>query len=318
VFLFSFLMMPLISISQTDSPKIIDINKAAFKIIAIGDNPDFLATDEDNAWVIDDGHSKIHKISPTDKTPMLTIAIPQACTAPVVGFNSVWVMSCSEKKLYRIDNTTGRILAKISTGLADKNGEMSLSTGDGAIWLLSDSAGILVRINPKTNSIEKKITVRPHSYCTAYGFNSVWITNYVDNSVQKIDPATNSVTATIAVGAKPRFLTVGEHGVWTLNQGDGTVSKIDPLLNKTVATINVKAVGNGGDITSGAGKIWVVSTNVERPVQIINPLTDSVEIIYSQNPVAGKKFKVDGAARSSKSYVWVSGYYSKTVWVFKK
>jgi YVTN family beta-propeller protein len=209
-------------------------------------------------------------------------------------------------------------LATISTGLADKNGEMSLSAGDGAVWLLSDSAGILVRINPTTNSIEKKIMVKPHSYCTAYGFGAIWITNHRDNSVQKIDPATNTVTATIAVGAKPRFLTVGEHGVWTLNQGDGTVSKIDPLLNKTVGTINVKAVGNGGDITSGGGKIWIVSTNVERPVQIINPTTDRVETIYSQNPVAGKTLKVDGAARSSNNYVWVSGYYSKTVWVFKK
>jgi hypothetical protein len=83
-------------------------------------------------------------------------------------------------------------------------------------------------------------------------------------------------------------------------------------------TTNVKAVGGGGDITCSPGKIWVVSTNTQRPIQVINASTNKVETIYSQTPNAGKPFKVDGAARVSDNFVWLSGYHSKTIWIFKK
>jgi YVTN family beta-propeller protein len=284
----------------------------------VGENPDFLATDAHNAWVIDDNQSRVIKISPDSDKPLLIIQVPGACTAPVVGFDAVWVMSCSEKSLYKIDHTNGAILAKIPTGISDKNGEMSLATGDGSVWLLSDSTGILTRVNPETNAVIKRISVAPHSYCAAFGNGSIWVTNYINNSVQKINLETNSVIATIPVGLHPRFITASEHGVWTLNQGDGTVSKIDPTSDKVVATINVKAIGPGGDITSDSKNVWVISTNTERPVQVINSVSNKIETIYQQTPADKKIFKVDGAARISANFIWISGYYSKTVWILKK
>lgn len=315
---FPFLLFPLLSISQNGPVKLVDIHTAAYQTLRVGEKPDFIATDGDNAWVIDDHQNRIIKLSPNNNTPLLLIHIPEACTAPIVGFNAVWVMSCSEKKLYKVDHTTGTILAKIPTGLADEKGEMSLAIGGGSVWLLSDSTGVLTRIDPVTNAVQNKIMVLPHSYCAAFGHNAIWVTNYRNNSVQKIDMATNSVTTTIGVGAKPRFLTAGDQGVWTLNQEDGTVSKINPLSNKVVATINVHAIGAGGDITADSRNVWVVSTNPENPVQTINALTNRIETIYQQKSTDKKALKVDGGVRISKNYVWISGYHSKTVWVLKR
>jgi len=318
LFLFIFLVIPFVTNSQQTVPAIVSIDKEAFRIVRAAENPDFIATYQDNAWIIDDNQSRVLKISPESKTALLTIPVPNACSAPITGFDAVWVMSCSEKTLYKIDLVNGNILTKIKTGIADRNGEMSLASGDGSIWLLSDSSGILSRINPVTNLVEKRIIVKPHSYCAVSGHNSIWITNYLDNSVQRINTKTNSVTATIPVGMKPRFLTAGEHGLWTLNQGDGTVSKIDPSLNKMTASIDVKAPGGGGDICAGSGKVWVISTNTERPVQVINQLTNNIETIYTQVPPAGLPFKADGAVRLSENFVWISGYYSKTIWILKR
>lgn len=288
-------------------------------MLTVGVKPDFIAIDgETDAWVVDDHQNRVIKISINTSKPLLLVPVPEACTSPVVGFNALWVMSCTEKKLYRIDHNTGKVLAKISTGIADAGGEMSLSVADGSVWLMSDSSGTLTRVNPVTNAVAARIKVLPHSYTTVSGHNSLWISNYNNNSVQRIDPRTNTVTATVPVGAKPRFITAGTGGIWTLNQGDGTVSRIDPLTNKVVATTNVKAIGSGGDITADAGKVWIVSTNPERPVQTINTATNRVETIYSQNKVPGKEFKVDGAARVSAKYIWISGYHSKTVWIIKR
>ena len=311
-------LLPFFTKAQHDTIKIVDINKAAFKVLKVGVKPDFIALDRDNAWIVDDHQSRVIKVSPNKDSALLIIPVPEACTAPIVGFNALWVMSCTEKSLYRIDHNTGLVIAKIATGMAEGNGEMSLAIADGSVWLLSDSSGILIRVNPKTNTIQKRITVLPNSYGVAFGNNAIWVTNYLNNSVQKINTKTNKVIATIPVGLKPRFITATNNNVYTLNQGDGTVSKIDAYANKVIATINVKAVGGGGDIAADLNKVWVVSTNPQVPIQVINVKSNLIEAVYQQNPEKGKILKVDGAVRISDKFVWVSGYYSKNIWIFKK
>lgn len=310
--------LPVLLNAQPGKPVTRDIDAASYKKITLPERPDFLATDQDDAWVIDDNHNRIQKVSIHHSNPLLIVSIPGACAAPVVGFNAVWVMSCSEKTLYKINRNTGAIIKKIFTGVADSNGEMSLASGDGSVWLLSDSSGILSRINPNSHRVEASIRVKPHSYCAGFGYNAVWITNTDSNSVQRIDVKTNSVVSTIAVGKRPRFISIGANGVWTLNQGDGTVTRIDPSSNKMVASIDADAKGGGGDIAAGAGKVWVVSTNTKRPLQTINTKINQVENIYMQTGPNKKDMRVDGAVRISKKYVWVTGLYSKTVWVFNK
>ena len=317
-FLYALLFTPLVCLSQSDSVKIENLNTSAFRILKVGEKPDFIAIDNDDAWIIDDHQDRIIKISPDQERPLLVVHLKDACTAPIVYFNFLWVMSCEDKYLNKIDHLSGKILGEIKTGIADKDGEMNLAAGDGSIWLLSDSSGILLRIDPLKMTVQKRIKVKPYSYCAAFSNHTVWVSNYAENSVQKIDTRTNFVTATIPVGSKPRFLTAGGQFVWTLNQGDGTVSEIDASSDKLIGTIDVKAVGEGGDIISDSNKVWIISTNPVRPVQVINTKTQKLETIYQQNTKGQYPSKVDGAARISGKHIWISGYYSKTVWVLKK
>ena len=316
---------PLPLLAQTGDPIRTVIDKACYKVITVTARPDFITADGSYAWVIDDNNSLIKKIAVNDTKPVLAVSLPGACAAPVVAFDAVWVVSCAEKKLYKIDRNTGGILAKITTGVADANGEMSLAAGSGSIWMLTDSSGVLTRISPQTNTVLARVQVKPHSYCAGYGYRAVWVTSTGENTVQRIDAEQNTLVATIPVGRNPRFISVGDQGVWTLNQGDGTVTKIDPETNKVSATIDVQAKGPGGDISEGGGKVWIVSTNIARPVQTINTATNRVEMIYEQGgddgkmaQADGKPFRVDGAVRVSGKYVWVSGLYRQKVWVFKR
>lgn len=303
---------------------IADIDKACYKSIAVPGRPDFLTADGDDVWVIDDNNSLIRRIGVDHDKPVLTVAVSGACAAPVAAAHAVWVMSCAEKMLYKIDANSGKVMAKIPTGVADPNGEMSLAVGDGSVWLLSDSTGILLRINPETATVQATIRVQPHSYCAAYADHAVWVTSTGNSAVQRIDSRKNSVVAVIPAGKNPRFIAVDGQAVWTLNQGDGTVTRIDPQTNQVVATIDVQAKGPGGDIAAGDGKVWIVSTNISRPVQTINTATNQIETIYSQtagnDQTAGEGtlLRVDGAVRTSAQFIWVSGLYRQKVWVFKK
>jgi YVTN family beta-propeller protein len=226
----------------------------------------------------------------------------------------VWVANCSDQSLYRIDRKTSTVVATIPTGLADRSGELSVAASEDAIWLLTDAAGVLSRIDPKTNSVVAKIDVAPNSFAAAFDYatKSIWITTTGargatgPGSVQRIDPEKNKVVVTIPVGPRPRFLTAGEGGIWTLNQGDGTVSRVDPKTNEVIATIDAGVPGGGGDIHAGNGGVWVRATRTL--LQRIDPRTNRITEIFG--PPAGS-----GAVCVSGDYVWVSAHDIQKVWV---
>lgn len=321
IFLFiSASFFPLIGFTQHTPPKYINLDSASVKHFIVGEKPDFLTASNNNVWIVDDHQNRVLKMSPISNLPLLTVSIPHACGIPAVGFHSLWVASCSEKMLYRINDSTGKLQAKIPIGLADLGGEMSIAIGDGSIWLLTDSIGILTRINPVTNKVLAEIKVLPHSYCTAFGHHSIWVTNFANNSIQRINPTTNKIIATIPIGPKPRFFTISKMGVWALHQGDGTIGLIDVNKNTLIKTINVKAPGGGGDIDAVDGKVWVVSTNTENPIQRIDEKTGKIEFVFVQTRKSNDNtpFKVDGGIRHTIQYIWMTGYYSKSVWLIKR
>lgn len=292
---------------QPDKMMQVSIDSAAIIKRIIKGYPDFLAPDGDDMWIMNE--DRVEKFTVTNDTPVISVNVDGACGAMIIYKGSLWLASCKDQSVYRIDKTSGKILAIIKTGIADRSGELSLAAGSEAIWVLSDKDGILTRIDSKTNAIKATINVLPNSFCTVYGYNAVWITNTNTNSVQRIDPKTNKVVATIPTGQKPRFLAAGEKGVWTLNQQDGTVTHIDPVTNKVKATIETKVPYTGGDIAAGGGLVWVRSTK-ERLLQTINPANDKIETIYT--PVAGS-----GAVRVSQQHVWVTAHDVNTLWILR-
>jgi virginiamycin B lyase len=308
--------------AQQDSIREVPITEAAIATLKIEGYPDFLAADGKDVWITN--KKKVEKLSLGHSTPVLTVAISQPCGAMVTGFGSLWVANCSDKAIYRFDLKSGNVIASIVTGLASEYGELSLAAGDGSVWVLSDSAGILTRINPQTNTIQATIKVKPFSYCAAFGYGAVWITNcgqiqYHRNgevtardpgSVQKIDPKTNQVVATIPVGFAPNFLAAGENGIWILNQVDGSVSRINPDSNQITATIDAKVSGWGGDIAAGAGSVWLRGNKTFFLVTV-DPKLNAVSKRYG--PLCGS-----GAVRVADNIVWVSAHDSSTVWAIKK
>ncbi len=293
--------------------KKIPIVDSAIAAIYLPGFPDFLIADDSAVWVTNIG--RLDKLVLGSDTPVATVNMPSPCGAGVSAFGSLWVASCASKSLYRIDETTYTITSIINTGLADPFGELSVAAGAGSVWLLTKSSGILSRIDPATNSVISEIQVKPKSYAAAFGFDAVWISNsgagFTDiGSVQRIDPATNQVVATIPAGKAPHFIAAGEGGVWVINQGDGTVSRINPATNAVVAKIHIRAIGPGGDITTGAGRIWVRASKAF--LFEIDPATNTVANTYVPPQGSGAVRVADG------NVVWASSHDANTVWAFQK
>jgi len=283
----------------------VPITDHAIATLRIPGYADFLAIDGDGAWVTNEG--RVERLTATWPGPVASVAIARPCGAMAVEFGSLWVAECGERAVIRVGLRSHAIEARVPTGLADRSGELSIAAGAGSVWILSDSSGVLSRIDPASNRVTATVRVAAHSYAAVFGFGSVWISTTVTNgSVQRIDPRSNRVVATIPVGPSPRFLAAGEGGVWTLNQGDGTVSRIDPATNKLAATIDVGVPGGGGDIAAGGGQVWVRATKTL--LSVIDPKTNAVVRRYG--PRVGS-----GAVRATVTQIWVSAHDTHTVWV---
>jgi DNA-binding beta-propeller fold protein YncE len=285
------------------------IGDEAVATLSVPGYVDFLAADGRGVWATNTDRVELFDVGRAD--PVATVEVPGACGAMEVAFAALWVAGCGNQSIYRVDLASRSVVATIETGLADPTGELSLAAGAGSIWALSDRGGVLTRVDAAANEIVARIDVRPGSYCAAFGSDAVWITNSAHDdesasgSVQRIDPATNRVTATIRTGPDPRFLAAGEGAVWTFNWADGSVTRIDPRTNTSV-DLPLGVTGGGGDIATGAGRVWV--RGVQTLLLTIDPATNEIDRVYG--PPEGS-----GAVRVAEDLVWVTAHDTKTVWV---
>ncbi|GHN01485.1 hypothetical protein WSM22_29740 [Cytophagales bacterium WSM2-2] len=287
-------------------PRESNIENSAIATLNLEGYPDFMKSEDNGVWVTNEG--RIEKLEFGKLKPVFSVSIPQPCGVMATGFSSLWVANCKDESVYRIDLKTGKILVVIKTGLADKDGELSIAASDDGIWLLTKEEGELSKIDPRTNRVTLHIKVEPNSYAVAFGFGALWITNTKNNSVQQVDLKKNSVVASIKVGKEPRFLAVGRNGIWTLNQEDGTVSKIDPVT-KEVKTIDVDVEGSGGDIAVGDKYVYVRAKKTL--LSVIDPERGKVTARYG--PIAGS-----GAVAVEHGHVWVTAHDINKVWVLKE
>ncbi|WP_410210178.1 hypothetical protein [Aquirhabdus sp.] len=297
----------------------LDIEHHALTTLHVPGFVDFMAADSTAIWATN--QDRVEKYVLGIEEPIASVPVPAPVGVMVTAFGSLWVASLIDQAIYRVSLAEIRVEAIITTGLADASqvevagrvingtGELSVAAGAGSIWVVSDVSGVLSRIDPQSNTVIAQIAIAPFSYNVAFGNDALWVSNPKQGSVQRVDPNTNQVVATILVGAIPWFIAVGEGAVWSLNQGDGTVSRIDPLSHAVVSIpLPVAAAGDGGDLTTGGGQVWVRTTGVL--LMAIDP--HSLAITKTYGPSAGVG---SGGVMVAGNQVWVTAHDIDRVWV---
>lgn len=181
---------------------------------------------------------------------------------PVLAHGSVWQATVHDGTLWRIDPTSGAILASISI----PNGlDLGPGTAPGVpapdpagLWLVaSGPTRSLVHIDAETNTVDRTLPVpNPTSAFVSFGFGSLWV-GRSDNGVSRVDPADGRELATIT-----RPLVGGN--IWpavAVDAFDGTTAwgwvpdsanrmaliGIDPTDNSVVQAIPLSDVAQDGD-----------------------------------------------------------------------
>jgi streptogramin lyase len=270
--------------------------------ITVKGDPDWLAVTSDAVWVTSENTDSVIRLDPGKNRVGTQVKVNKPCSGLAVGFGSLWVPSCGDKSVVRLDRETGVLQATVPAGPADDEG--GITTGAGSVWLVTSTDGELTRIDAATNKVVARIRIPVGSFNPLFAARSVWVSSNAGNLLVRVDPATNKVVSSTAVGPMPRFLTYGAGSIWVLNQGDGTVSRVDAKTGKLLATIAAGIPGHGGEIAFGAGSAW--ATETEFPLTQIDVKTNKV--------VAQWHGKGGDSVRYAFGTIWLTDLRGKKVW----
>jgi streptogramin lyase len=183
------------------------------------------------------------------------------CCFPVVGAGSVWVPKAHDG-IYRVDARSHEVVAHIPI---DKF--FGSAFGFGSLW--GTSGGDVFRLDPATNSIAARIAVAglgrvglDSGCCLSLGVGAgaVWVG--LGKKLARIDPSTNTAVALIGLRGTAEFVAVTENAVWVVGAGPSPrfttmLWRIDPTTNTVAAALSLGTRSDAGDLTAGAGSLWV-------------------------------------------------------------
>ena len=124
------------------------------------------------------------------------------------GLGGVWVANSVDRTVTRIDPVTGQA----GTPIPVDAGADAIAVGDGAVWVTSESAGVLSRIDPRRRERDRRSTSATGRSRSPSARRRCGSRTAEDATVSRIDPATNRVSRTIAVGEGPSGVAVAPDG----------------------------------------------------------------------------------------------------------
>ena len=133
-----------------------------------------------------------------------------------VGAGSLWVLGDAlDRRLWRLDARTGRVLATIALGFPPT----AVAVAAGAVWITDGFNDRVVPLDIATGRLLAPVRVGRGASGIAAGAGAVWVANTLDGTLSRLDPATRRVVATIEVGGAPRGVAVGAGAVWVTAHG---------------------------------------------------------------------------------------------------
>ena len=272
--------------------------------IPVGKIPVAIAYGLGSIWVANQDDGTVTRIDPKTHTVQGTIGIGGTPIALAVGNGAVWV-STLEGRLFKIDtrlDSASQVPVRLAGhhyggGIGSSNALLCVAAPPGAVWVLWTGGDEIVRIDPSSGRVEKRVNDLNPSFALALGSGAIWLgepssVSRIDcappssrvarrsasvqrdddgrsrrglglggksgsGDVWQISPSSTAAVGRTLVGRETAHIAAGAGAVWVARPKAGTVVKIDPSTGKVVQTL---AVGSGAyGLTTGAGWVWVTT-----------------------------------------------------------
>ncbi len=149
-----------------------------------------------------------------------------------------------------VAGSSPQVVARIQTGAAP-GGAVS---GFGAIWVTNDGSGTLVRVDPRTNRVTRRIRLRPGVFSVTRGFGALWTVNYRTQMLTRVNPASRRKRS-VRVGGEPGSVVAAFGRVWVTAWASGRLVVVDPRSMRVLKRIRIGPTPASLRVANGA--IWV-------------------------------------------------------------
>jgi len=180
-------------------------------------------------------------------------------------------------------------------------GPAGVTIGDGEVWVANELDGTVSEVNPGSGTQVSLIAVGNGPSAIAFGYGSVWVANVTSDTLSRINAATGAVVRTISLGSAPAGVAVGAGAVWVISQQTGALLRVNPAINRVSQAITIGQSPDG--LAVGAGMVWAANAN--GTLKGFDPRTGKVRRIQVGGAPAGVAY-ADNA-------VWVANGVGGTV-----
>jgi streptogramin lyase len=181
-------------------------------------------------WVFDAAPPSFIKVDPVSGEMIRRFLSPIADVGSyAVGGNTLWITDERGGAVTAVDANDGHLLRSFKR-LPGRGGSVGVALSHGSLWVSRPEAdrgnGILVRLDPVTGRVERRMVGLPGSYAlTTEPDGTIW-TAGTFGDINRIDPVTNDVVRGVTEG-RNYSVAAGDGFGWTADGLRGVVYKVD-------------------------------------------------------------------------------------------
>jgi DNA-binding SARP family transcriptional activator/streptogramin lyase len=246
--------------------------------------PSALALGGNTVWALDRADQVVALVDLRSRRIEQVAGLGVAPVSASVGAGDVWVLDSEHGVVLQLDPASGTVRSTTNVPLGDGSdtsvsNPTGIATGAHSVWIEDGAA--LVRLDPDTRKVTKRLVLDGQIGGVAVGAGSVWAIQGSPATLVHIDSRTGRIKARIPIARGNRStepfpigLAVGAGAVWVLNGNTGTVTRVDPDLDAVVATVSRVSM-NPTRIVAAAHAVWVGDGAQDSLLQI-DPTSDRV------------------------------------------
>jgi virginiamycin B lyase len=220
--------------------------------IHVGAQPTGLAYGAGSLWSANSGSGTVSRVDVVHRRVVKTIRVGVQPAAIAFAARAVWVGDFTQNSVFRIDPSTDRVVATIPIDTMVGGFHVG---ADGSLWVSEYNAGVAVRIDTATNTVNERVRVGGQANALAELAGLLWVANTA-GYVSAIDAATGKVVgATVDVGHGVDGLLATPEGLWATTYDRGLVVLIDPESRRVMRRTRI--AGHVAAIALANGALWV-------------------------------------------------------------
>jgi DNA-binding beta-propeller fold protein YncE len=238
-------------VSEFSAPYLVKIDPRTNKVVGktkIGSGSCGLGYGAGSLWIEDTNSNTISRVSVTTGKRVKAIPVGFTPYDATFAYGAAWTTAYASGDVERIDPAKNKVVKKWKL-----NSPIGVVGAFGSVWATGLDGAI--RIDPATDKIAARISMKGGAGWTAASDDTIWVTNLLSQLV-RIDPQTNAVTGNAQLVGNLGDPAIVDGKVWVPEIQQNDIAIVDP----STLEIERMKVGVGPFVvTEINGEAWIPS-----------------------------------------------------------